>query len=75
MNAKLKAINIVCEFLDIMRSQSFFNYKKHQKECEAIAKHRAGYFIRQHIIPTQDEPDVIFWNDVILEINNVEFDE
>lgn len=73
MDAKLKAINIVCEFLEMMRSQTFFNYKENQTECEIIAKHRAGYFIRQHVIPTQDEPDIKFWNDVISEIDKIDF--
>ena len=39
----------------------------------SIGKDRAGYFIRQHIIPTQDEPDIKFWNNVISEIDKIDF--
>ncbi len=76
MTPKLKAIEIYCDFLEGYRSLSFFNFKEHQAECEAVAKHRAYYFIKRQILPTiGSEGDVKFWNEVLTELNDSNFPE
>lgn len=72
MDAKLKAIDIVCELLDSFRSLTFFEYKEHQLECEVMAKHRAYYFVKKIIMPTLgSEADVLFWKEVLTKIPKV----
>jgi len=72
MNAKLKATEIVCDFLESFKSLTFFDINKHEIECEIVAKHRAYYFIKQNILPTiGSEADLKFWKNVLEEINKI----
>jgi len=71
---KSKAIDIYCEILEGYRSLSFFNFKEHQTECEVVAKYRTQVFVKTQILPTiGSEGDLQFWNDVLQELNSVDF--
>ena len=61
--AKIKAYDIWLYFFNLLRKQTDSDYV-----CGDLARAMAKEFIKLHIIPTLDEPDVIFWNVIISEI-------
>ena len=73
--AKLKARIVYDQFLQMFSNLSFLscnNFTRYKKELELRAKLEACNFIKSQVLPTVDEPDYIFWENVIRHLLEIE---
>ena len=63
------------QFLQMFKNLSFLscnNFTKHKKELEIRSKIEACNFIKSQVLPTVDEPDYLFWENVIRNLIQIE---